>query len=86
MTDLRVELSSIRIENAIRRVAIGRNNYLFCGSHEGAKRAAMIYTLVSIAKVHGHDPLIYIKDLRTRLPAATNQQIDQFLITTCKPA
>ena len=29
-------------------IAIGRKNFMFCGSHEGAKRAALIYTLVLV--------------------------------------
>jgi transposase len=86
MNDPRIEISSILVENAIRPVAIGRNNYMFCGSHEAAKRAAMIYSLVSIAKLHGYDPFIYVKDLLTRLPSSTNQQIDQFLLPAWKPS
>jgi transposase len=86
MTDLRVELSNILVENAIRPVAIGRKNYMFIGSHEAAQNAAMIYSLVSIAKLHGFDPFVYINDLLTKLPASTNQQIGQFLIPEWKPA
>jgi transposase len=85
MTDPRIELSNILIENAIRPVAIGRKNYMFNGSHEAAKRAAMIYSLVSIAKLHGVDPFVYIKDLLVRLPIASNLDTDQFLFPLWKP-
>lgn len=85
MTDSRIELSNILIENAIRPVAIGRKNYMFKGSHEAAQRAAMIYSLTSIAKNHGYDPFIYFKDLLSKLPKAKSNQIDPFLIPNWKP-
>jgi transposase len=85
MTDPRIELSNILIENAIRPIAIGRKNYMFIGSHEAAKRAAMIYSLVSIAKLHGIDPFVYIKELLIRLPQASNLDTDQFLFPLWKP-
>jgi transposase len=84
MTDQRIEISNILIENAIRPVAIGRKNYLFNGSHNAAHRAAMIYSLVSTAKLHGIDPFIYIKDLLTKLPSSKSNEIGQFLIPDWK--
>jgi transposase len=84
MTDPRIEISNILIENAIRPVAIGRKNYLFNGSHDAARRAAMIYSLVSTAKLHGIDPFIYIKDLLTKLPSSKSNAIGQFLIPAWK--
>ncbi len=56
VTDGRLEIDNNLVENAIRPVALGRKNYLFAGSHEGAKRAAMIYTLVATAKLHQVEP------------------------------
>ena len=69
MTDQRIEISNILIENAIRPVAIGRKNYLFNGSHDAARRAAMIYSGL-YCKVHDTDPFIYLNDLLTKLPAS----------------
>jgi len=42
LNDGRIEISNILIENAIRPVALGRKNFLFAGSHDAAKRAAII--------------------------------------------
>lgn len=84
MTDARIEISNILIENAIRPVAIGRKNYLFNGSHDAARRAAMIYSLVSTAKLHDFDPFIYMKDLLTKLPSSKTSEIGQFLIPDWK--
>lgn len=80
ISDPRVEISNILIENAIRPVAIGRKNYLFNGSHDAARRAAMIYSLASTAKLHGIDPFVYIQDLLTKLPSSKPKDIGQFLI------
>jgi hypothetical protein len=43
-SDGRFEIDNNLIENAIRPVALGRKNDLFAGSHEGARRAALIYS------------------------------------------
>lgn len=44
------------IENKIRPVAIGRKNYLFAGSHNGAKRTAMFYTFFANCKLNDVNP------------------------------
>lgn len=86
MTDKRVELSNILIENAIRPVALGRKNYMFKGSHEAAQRGAIIYSIASIAKLHGYDPFTYVEDLLRRLPSSINRDIPSFLLPQWKPA
>lgn len=61
------EIDNNPIENAIRPVALGRKNYLFAGSHNGAKRAALIYTLVANATLQGIEPFAYMRDIITRI-------------------
>lgn len=51
-----LEIDNNLVENAIRPVALGRKNYLFAGSHNGARRAAMIYSLLGTCKMHGVNP------------------------------
>jgi transposase len=85
MTDKRIELSNILIENAIRPVALGRKNFMFAGSHEAAKWPAIIYSLVSTAKWHGYDPFVYIKELLTELPKSTTKDIQKYLFPNWKP-
>lgn len=46
-------------ERTIRPMTIGRKNYLFAGSHEGAKRAAIIYSLILTCRIHNIDPYAY---------------------------
>ncbi|MDZ7394212.1 MAG: transposase, partial [candidate division KSB1 bacterium] len=79
VTDGRLEIDNNLVENAIRPVALGRKNYLFAGSHEGAKRAAMIYTLVATAKLHQVEPLAYLRDILSRLPDHPITQIAALL-------
>lgn len=44
------------IENKIRPVALGRKNYLFAGSHQGAKRTAMFYTFFACCRLNNVNP------------------------------
>jgi hypothetical protein len=63
------------IENQIRPIAIGRSNWLFAGSLRAGKRAAAVMSLIQSAKLNGHDPYAYIKDVLTRLPTQKASQI-----------
>ncbi len=63
LLDGRLEIDNNLVENAIRPVALGRKNYLFAGSHEGAKRAALVYSLVATAKLHEVEPFEYLRDV-----------------------
>jgi transposase len=56
-------------ENALRGIAIGRKNWLFCGSDRGGLAAAIFFSLLASCKRHGHDPFVYLRDVLTRLPA-----------------
>lgn len=83
--DGEVEIDNNLIENAIRPVALGRKNYLFAGSHNGARRAAVIYSLVSTAKLHQVEPFAYLKDILTRIATHPYKQIHELLPVNWKP-
>jgi hypothetical protein len=51
----------------MRGIALGRKNYLFCGSDAGGKRAASIYTLVTTAKLNGLNPEAYLRDILAKI-------------------
>ena len=53
--------------NQIRPIAIGRN-WLFADSLRAGQRAAAVMSLIQSAKLNGHDPHAYLKDVLTRLP------------------
>ena len=79
LTDGRIEISNIRVENLIRPVAIGRKNYMFKGSEAAAQRGAIIYSIVATAQLHGKNPREYVKELLEKLPAAKAHKIRSFL-------
>jgi transposase len=49
-------------------VEIGRSNWLFAGSLRAGKRAAAVMSLVHSARLNGHDPYAYLRDVLERLP------------------
>ena len=51
------------IERCMRTVAIGRKNYLFCGSHDAAKRAGRLYSLLVTCKLNDVNPYNWLKDV-----------------------
>ena len=67
------------IENQIRPVAVGRSNWLFAGSLRAGQRAAAIMSLIQSARLNGHDPYAYLKDVFTRLPTHPMSRIEELL-------
>jgi transposase len=61
------------VENAIRPSAIGKKNWLFIGHPDAGDRSANIYSIIVSCQRFGLDPLAYLRDVLTRLPAMTNQ-------------
>jgi transposase len=66
-------------ERTLRMVAIGRKNYMFAGSEAGAKRAAIIYSLVGSCKLNEIDPFAYFRDILTRISTHPADKIDELL-------
>ena len=66
--DGRLEIDNNRAERALRGVVIGRKNWLFAGSDEGGRRAAIIYSVIATCKEHGVEPFEYLRDVLTRIP------------------
>lgn len=60
-------------------MAIGRKNWLYAGSLRAGKRAAAVMTLVQSAKLNGHDPYSYLKDVLTRLSTHPANRVDELL-------
>lgn len=79
LSDGQVPIDNNWIENQIRPIAIGRKNWLFAGSLRAGKRAAATMSLIQSAKLNGHEPLAYLKDVLTRLPTQPASRIDELL-------
>lgn len=78
-TDGRLQIDNNLVENAIRPVAIGRKNYLFAGSHNGARRAAMLYSLLGTCKINGVNPFEWLREVLTRIPDHPVNNLQQLL-------
>jgi len=67
LDDGRIELDNNTVERAIRPIALGRKNHLFAGSDGGAKRWAIVASLLATAKLNNIEPFAYLKDVLERL-------------------
>ena len=67
------------MENAIRPLALGRKNYLFAGSHEGASRAAMIYSFMGSCKMHQINPQVWLTDVLGSIAGHPVNQLEELL-------
>lgn len=54
-------------EREMKRVAIGRKNFLFAGSDKGGQTAAVLFSFTSSCQRHGIDPFAYLRDVLERL-------------------
>lgn len=85
LDDGRLPVDNNWIENQIRPIAIGRNNWLFAGSLRAGQRAAAIMSLIQSARMNGHDPYTYLKDVLSRLPTQKARSIKELLPHQWKP-
>ena len=67
------------VENQIRPIAIVRSNWLFAGSLRAGKRAAAIMSLIHSARLNGHDPYAYLRDVMERMPTQPASRITELL-------
>jgi HipA-like protein len=74
-----------RVENLIRPIALGRSNWLFAGSLRAGKRAANIMSLLHTARINGHEPHAYLKDVLERLPTQPANRIEELLPYNWQP-
>jgi transposase len=74
-----VSVDNNSLENLMRPWAMGRKAWLFAGSELAGKRAAVVMSLLQSAKLNGHDPWAYLKDVLERLPTHANSRIDELL-------
>ena len=66
-------------ERIVRDIVLGRKNYLFCGEHAGAERAAGIYSLIGSCKLCGVNPAEYLEDAIRRIQDHNHLRLDELL-------
>jgi hypothetical protein len=69
LLDGRIDISTNKIENAIRPFALGRKNFLFADTVKGAVSSAMAYSIVETARANGLNPYQYLLHLFSTLPS-----------------
>jgi hypothetical protein len=84
LDDGRLPLDNNLVENSIRPVALGRKNWLFAGSPEGAKRMAIIYSLVATCKLNGINPYDYFHDILPKVASYPANKISDLIPTHWK--
>jgi transposase len=75
LEDGRLPIDNNLCENTIRPVALGRKNWLFAGSIDGAKRMAIIYSLVATCKLNSINPYEYFLDILPKAASYPNKNI-----------
>jgi transposase len=78
-------------ENALRRIAVGRKNWLFCGSDAGGQTAAVLFSMIATCERHKVNPWEYLRDVLTRIAAQPISRLaellpDQWKAATVAPA
>lgn len=79
--DGRLLIDNNHIENKIRPLALGRKNYLFCGSHQAAQRAAMLYSFMASCKEHHLNPYEWLHDTLARIADTKKSDLKLLLPT-----
>lgn len=67
------------IEGSIRGIALGRKNFMFCGSHDGAQRSAMLYSFMGTCKLLGINPMVWMVDVLKKINKQHADQIQDLL-------
>ena len=84
LDDGRLDIDNNAAEQARRRVAVGRKNWLFTGSDEGGRRAAIFYSLIETCRRHGVEPFAYLRDILERVSTHPAKDIAALLPTNWK--
>ena len=79
LEDGRISLDNNLTERQLRDIALGRKNYLFAGSHDASRRAAL-YSLLRTCTQYDVQPLPYLTDVLRKLAAGWLQsRLDELL-------
>ncbi|CAG4929210.1 unnamed protein product, partial [Acidocella sp. C78] len=79
LTDGRICLSNNAAERALRTLALGRKSWLFAGSDRGGQRAAMLYSLITTAKMNNVDPQAWLADILARIASHPVASIEKLM-------
>jgi hypothetical protein len=66
-------------ERALRRIAVGRGNWMFCGSDAGGNTAAILFSFIATCERHQVNPLEYIRDVLDRIAGTPVSKLPELL-------
>lgn len=73
-------------ENALRRIALGRKNWLFCGSDAGGQTAAILFTMIATCDRHKVNAFEYLRDVLSRIATQPISKLGELLPEQWKAA
>jgi hypothetical protein len=79
LDDGRLSIDNNAAERGMRSIALGRKNYLFMGSDNDGRSAAIAYALIETAKLNGVDPQVWLTDVLSRIADHKINRIDDLL-------
>ncbi len=79
LEDGMLEIDNNPVERAIRPVAIGRKNFMFAGSEEGAKNLAIMYSFYGTCRAQGIEPFQWSKNTLEKIPDYDPKLIEELL-------
>ena len=66
-TDGDLSIDNNTSERALRRIAVGRGNWTFCGSDNGGATAAVLFSFIATCERHAVNPFEYLRDVLERI-------------------
>jgi hypothetical protein len=84
-TDGMLEPDNNILEAQIRPIALGRHSHMFAGSHQGGKRAAIIYSLLATCRLQGINPINWLDDVLRRIPDLPEERYHELLPQNWNP-
>lgn len=77
--DEKLAIDSNSVEREIRPVALGKKNWLFCASEEGAEASAILYSLIASCRLADVDPAAYLTDVLERISTHPAAEVDRLM-------
>jgi transposase len=78
-SDARLSIDNNVAERALRRVAVGRKNWLFAGHDESAQGQAVLWSLIASAQRHELDVQLYLRSVLAHLPGLPPDELPSYL-------
>ncbi|MHB8413746.1 MAG: IS66 family transposase [Candidatus Acidiferrales bacterium] len=74
-----LEIDNNGTERSLRGIAVGRKNWMFYGSDNGGRTAAVLTSFITTCKRLGIDPFAYLRDIFERISTHPGSQLEELL-------